>query len=110
MAYNHTCGFLKSTIKFQYAAKGLSAYFPFHHTKSYKDVCILKDQDLVQLIISIAPSRTFLSETGNLFIYCKCVVVKSTMSTNIVWYHCFDLCWGVLLTSAFAPSVQIPTQ
>lgn len=44
---------------------------------------ILKDQDLIKLIISYCYIRTALCETGIIF-YCKYVVVKNTMTVSMV--------------------------
>lgn len=46
----------------QFTTEALSAHFPFHHTRHWKDV--LEVWDLIKLIICTASTRTFLSETA----------------------------------------------
>lgn len=51
---------------------------------------VLKGQDLMKLIIFTDSLRTFLSKTR--FFFHKSAALRNALITNVVWYHCLNLC------------------
>lgn len=78
---------LETITLFWYAAKVLHVFFSFPHTTLKRSV--LKGWDLINLIIVNTSSKTFLSKIC-IFLNSKCVAVKNTITTDIVWSHCLD--------------------
>lgn len=71
---------------------------------------LLNTQDLVKLVLTTAPSRTFLREVTTCFFHREHVVVKNACSSSLVpMWNCAKVL-AVLPTMTFAPSLHMIMQ
>lgn len=86
--------FLKATIGFGCATKLLCVYILFHHNVKKTSTQRWECNKVNNFCCFIKDIPKWNWHLVYVFVYCKWVVGKNTMTTSIVSCHCLDLCTG----------------